>query len=197
MALESAAFVWEVCVSGRFEDLEVWQFGMDLVYFVYDVTARFPKDELYGLVAQMRRAAVSVPSNIAEGKGRTSDKDFAAFLCHSRGSVYELQTQMLIAQHLGYFVCRRRDKTQGKVGQSRQDVKWLDLIHLKQAAADWCEVLSQEQLRFFHIPEARRPETSDQIASWLRGKSVGGRSKGRQNCAPHLWQRRERYPPPR
>ncbi len=61
-----------------------------------------PKHELYGLVAQMRRAAVSVPSNIAEGKGRTSDKDLALFLCHSRGSLHELETQIMIAEHLGY-----------------------------------------------------------------------------------------------
>jgi four helix bundle protein len=90
-------------MSGRFEDLEVWQYAMELVYDVYDVTANFPRDERYGLTSQMRRAAVSIPSNIAEGKGRTSDKDFGLFLCHARGSVYELQTQIMLARHLGYF----------------------------------------------------------------------------------------------
>lgn len=90
-------------MPGTFQDLEVWQFAMQLVYAVYLATQRFPKDELYGLVTQMRRASVSIPSNIAEGKGRTSDKDLTLFLCHARGSVYELQTQILIAEHLGYL----------------------------------------------------------------------------------------------
>ena len=102
-------------MSGRFEDLEVWQFSMDVVYFIYDVTARFPKDEVYGLTAQMRRAAVSIPSNIAEGKGRTTDKDLALFLCHARGSVYELQTQMMIAEHLGYLSVQAAEELKAKL----------------------------------------------------------------------------------
>jgi four helix bundle protein len=90
-------------MSGRFEDLEVWQFSMQVVYFIYELTAKFPNHELYGLTSQMRRAAVSMPSNIAEGKGRTTDRDFTLFLCHARGSVYELQTQAKIAEHLEYL----------------------------------------------------------------------------------------------
>jgi four helix bundle protein len=90
-------------MSGRFEDLMVWQAAMELVYVIYDLTAKYPKDELYGLVSQVRRAAVSIPSNIAEGKGRFSDKEFVVFLCHARGSTYELQTQCLIARHMNYF----------------------------------------------------------------------------------------------
>ena len=90
-------------MSRSYEDLKVWQRAMDLVYVIYDITRAFPKDEMYGLVSQMRRAAVSIPSNIAEGKGRSTDKDFAVFLHHSRGSLHELETQIRIAHHLGYI----------------------------------------------------------------------------------------------
>ena len=89
-------------MSGTYADLKVWQRAMDLVYSVYEVTQTFPKHELYGLVSQLRRAAVSIPSNIAEGKGRLTRKDLNLFLCHARGSLHELETQLLIAQHLGY-----------------------------------------------------------------------------------------------
>src|SRR5919109_112941 len=90
-------------MSGTYKDLVVWQKAMNLVYAVYDATQHFPKHELYGLVSQMRRCAVSIPSNVAEGKGRSSDRDFCLFLQHSRGSVYELDTQILISQELGYI----------------------------------------------------------------------------------------------
>ncbi len=90
-------------MSGTYLDLKVWQRAMDLVYLTYDITQAFPKHELYGLTNQMRRAAVSVPSNIAEGKGRSTDKDMSLFLCHARGSLFELNTQVLIAQHLEYM----------------------------------------------------------------------------------------------
>ena len=72
-------------MSGTFRDLEVWKAAMELAVQVYRLTTRFPKEERYGLTSQMRRAAVSVPSNIAEGKGRASDKELVQFLCHSRG----------------------------------------------------------------------------------------------------------------
>ena len=102
-------------MSGKFEDLEVWQFSMELVYYIYDVTARCPAEERYGLTAQMRRAAVSAPSNIAEGKGRTTDRDFSLFLCHARGSIYELQTQVLIASHLGYISPQEVKELRGRL----------------------------------------------------------------------------------
>ena len=89
---------------------------MDFAEEVYRATSEFPKHELYGLVSQMRRAAVSVPSNIAEGKGRHSDPDFVRFLLHARGSLLELQTQVLIARRLQYLseqeaseLCRRSE----------------------------------------------------------------------------------------
>ena len=76
---------------------------MKLTAEIYRCTAKFPKHELYGLSQQIRRAAVSVPSNIAEGKGHRSDKEFTHFLLHSRGSLLELQTQLLIAEELQYL----------------------------------------------------------------------------------------------
>ncbi len=90
-------------MSGTFEDLKVWQTAMALVFRIYELTLHFPKHELYGLTSQMRRAAVSIASNIAEGKGRSTQKDLSLFLCHARGSLHELQTQILIAEHLRYF----------------------------------------------------------------------------------------------
>ena len=89
-------------MSGTFRDLEVWKAAMVLAVQVYRLTARFPKEERYGLTSQKRRAAVSVPSNIAEGKGRASDKELIQFLCHSRASLFEIETQLTIGEQLGY-----------------------------------------------------------------------------------------------
>jgi len=87
----------------HYKDLAGWQKAMDLVELVYVATSGFPKHEIYGLANQMRRAAVSVPSNIAEGQARFSTRDFRHFLRLSRGSLAELETQVLIAQRLKYF----------------------------------------------------------------------------------------------
>ena len=76
---------------------------MKFAVSVYRVTGKFPKHELYGLSQQLRRAAVSVPSNIAEGKGHRSDREFRNFLLHARGSLLEVQTQLMIAQELQYI----------------------------------------------------------------------------------------------
>lgn len=88
-------------------DLEVWQKAMQFVTEVYHVTQTFPADEMYGLRSQLRRAAVSVPSNIAEGCGRSSKREFAQFLCHARGSLLEVETQLEIAQNLSYLPEKR------------------------------------------------------------------------------------------
>jgi len=96
-------------MSSSFRDLRVWRQAMDLVVAVYGERRAFPKDETYGLTGQMRRAAVSIPSNIAEGKGMNSDAEFKRFLYHARGSLMELQTQVLIAQELQYL---SREKTE-------------------------------------------------------------------------------------
>lgn len=84
-------------------DLDVWRKSMSFVTDLYRETAGFPKHELYGLTNQLRRAAVSLPSNIAEGFGRSSKKEFNLFLCHARGSLLEVETQTEIAQDLGYL----------------------------------------------------------------------------------------------
>ena|SRR5436309_14897983 len=89
--------------TSSFRNLRVWQQAMELTMAVYRSTASFPKHELYGLVQQMRRAAVSVASNIAEGKGRRHDKEFRQFLFHARGSLLELETQLEIAAKLEYL----------------------------------------------------------------------------------------------
>jgi four helix bundle protein len=89
--------------SSSFRELRVWQEAMKLTSEIYKGTATFPKHEIYGLSQQMRRAAVSIPSNIAEGKGHRSDREFSHFLLHARGSLLELQTQLLIAEELQYI----------------------------------------------------------------------------------------------
>jgi four helix bundle protein len=86
-----------------YRDLRVWQHAMDLAEQIYRETEKFPKHELYGLVSQLRRAAVSVPSNIAEGKGRQTDRDYANFLFHARGSLLEVETQVILARRLKYM----------------------------------------------------------------------------------------------
>ena len=86
-----------------YRELRVWQKAMELVLALYRETRGFPREELYGLTGQMRRAAVSIPSNIAEGKGRSTDKDRGLFFCHARGSLLELETQILIAASLAYL----------------------------------------------------------------------------------------------
>ncbi len=85
-----------------FRDLIVWQKAVQLVTVLYQATKAFPKEELYGLVSQMRRCAVSIPSNIAEGYGRNSTADYLRFLQVAVGSVYELQTQLEISKNLAY-----------------------------------------------------------------------------------------------
>ena len=84
-------------------DLVAWQKAMHLVKAVYTVTRNFPKEEVYGLTSQLRRAAASVPSNLAEGHGRLSRKEFRQFIGRARGSLLEVETQLEIAQELRYL----------------------------------------------------------------------------------------------
>jgi four helix bundle protein len=88
--------------TSSYKDLIAWQKGMELVVAIYDATETFPSQEQFGLISQLRRAAVSVPSNIAEGKAHHSNRDFVRFLRHSRGSLAEIETQVLIAQQRKY-----------------------------------------------------------------------------------------------
>jgi four helix bundle protein len=85
------------------KDLIVWQKSIKLVVHIYRLTDTFPKTEIYGITSQIRRAAVSIPSNIAEGKGRGTRADFAHFLVMARGSGCELETQLTITENLGYI----------------------------------------------------------------------------------------------
>lgn len=90
-------------MSASYLDLKTWQKAMALTLDVYRCTRSFPRDEIYGLTSQIRRSAVSIPSNIAEGKGRYSQKELLQFLFRARGSLLELDTQLMIAKELGYL----------------------------------------------------------------------------------------------
>lgn len=86
----------------RFKKLEIWKISKDLAVRVYHLTKKFPVNEQYGITSQLQRAAVSIPSNIAEGSGRGTKKDFIHFLNQSRGSLYEVITQLELSKSLGY-----------------------------------------------------------------------------------------------
>ena len=87
----------------NFRDYDIWQDSMDIVDKIYDAVDNFPKDERFALISQITRSAVSIPSNIAEGSGRSSGKEFARFLEFSLGSAYELETQLIIAEKRNYL----------------------------------------------------------------------------------------------
>ncbi|MFO0969858.1 MAG: four helix bundle protein [Gemmataceae bacterium] len=87
----------------NYKELIVWQKAVALVTEVYRVTSGFPQDERFGLTSQMRRAAVSIPSNIAEGQGRLTKGEFRQCLGYAKGSLLELETQLLISQNLGFL----------------------------------------------------------------------------------------------
>lgn len=107
-------------MSGTYADLEVWQAAMDLVVQISRVSRCFPKEEIYGLTSQLRRAAVSVPSNIAEGNGRSSDRELIQFLCHARGSIFEVGTQLKLAERLGYLKSEEQEDLSREVARIGQ-----------------------------------------------------------------------------
>lgn len=86
-----------------YRDLLIWQKSMDLIVDIYKVSAKFPKEEIYGLTAQIRRASISVPSNMAEGYGRRSTGDYKRFLNMALGSLFEVQTQLEVSKRLKYL----------------------------------------------------------------------------------------------
>lgn len=86
-----------------YKDLLILQKGIKIVILVYQLVKSFPKEEIYALTSQLKRASVSIPSNIAEGYGRNSDKSFSHFLDISRGSLFEIETQLIIAKELGFI----------------------------------------------------------------------------------------------
>src|SRR5690606_12231933 len=88
----------------NFKELVVWQKAVDLSVDIYECSNEFPKEEIYGITSQLRRSAVSIPSNIAEGSGRNSDREFSQFLSIALGSSFELETQLIIAQKVGFKI---------------------------------------------------------------------------------------------
>jgi four helix bundle protein len=97
-------------VISSYRDLEVWQVAMDLANKVYDATEKFPKSEMYGLASQIRRSAVSIPSNIAEGSARNGTKELLNFINIARGSLAELETQLIISKQRSYIENSELDK---------------------------------------------------------------------------------------
>src|SRR3989344_2517256 len=101
----------------NYEDLVVWQKAMELTEEIYRLTKDFPREELYGLTSQLRRAAFSIPLNISEGQGRKSRKEFTQFLLIARGSAYELNTALQIAVRLQYFGVSDYQKLRQRIGE--------------------------------------------------------------------------------
>lgn len=101
----------------NYKQLIVWQKSIDLTELVYKLTSRFPKEEVYGITSQIRRCAVSVPSNIAEGQARSSAAQFKHFLSISKGSLAELETQFIIAERLKFISTEDSEIFQNQVNE--------------------------------------------------------------------------------
>ena len=114
------------------KDLDVWKKSIELVTEIYSITANFPNEEKYGIVSQIRRAAVSIPSNIAEGCARFSDKENLRFLDIARGSLAELETQLIISKNLGFIDSDNLIKKISTIAQMLSGLK----RHLKQKEID-------------------------------------------------------------
>ena len=114
----------------NYRDLKVWKLSMDFVEAIYKALKTFPREERYGICDQIRRAAVSVPSNIAEGFGRDTPKEFAHFLSIARGSLYEVMTQLEIASRLGYLA-----QDSGLYSQAESIGKMLNSLKKRLAAS--------------------------------------------------------------
>ncbi len=123
-----------------YRDLEVWRLGLDLVETVYRCTAEFPKSEIFGLSAQMRRAAVSIPSNIAEGQARSSSKEFQHFLSIALGSLAELATQFELAHRLGYL------DAQSEIARAQAELLGKKLHRLRTSLIDRALPTNNQQL---------------------------------------------------
>ncbi len=112
-----------------YRDLEVWQKSMDLVVVCYQITKEFPKNEIYGLSSQLQRAAVSIPSNIAEGRHRQHSKEFLQHLSIAYGSLAELETHIQIAERLHYIMIIKLNKY------------WIELLKLVECLTDYENLL--------------------------------------------------------
>ena len=122
-----------------FQELIVWQKAMTLVTAIYRVTGDWPREELYGLTSQVRRAAVSIPSNLAEGHGRTGSHEFAHHVSIAYGSLCELETHVLIAEQLGYATKDTSDKLTTQMMEVRRLIRGLlrSLRGSTETGADW------------------------------------------------------------
>src|SRR5947199_10484554 len=123
-------------MSHSFRDLIVWQRAKILAKDVYGATDSMPKSEIYGLTSQMRRAAISVVSNIAEGQGRLTKGEFQQFLGHSRGSLLELETQLEISVELGFIAVEAFRKLEPEMAEVRRLLNGL-IESLRVARAAW------------------------------------------------------------
>src|SRR3954464_8231408 len=103
-----------------YKDLIVWQKGIEIAKLVYRVTARFPSKEKFGLVSQIRRAAVSIPSNIAEGQARHTTGEFVQFISHAEGSVAEVDTQLFLAVQLDFVTSKQANPCFDLLGEERR-----------------------------------------------------------------------------
>ena len=99
----------------NFKDLRVWQTAIELTTEIYALLSTFPPEEKFGLISQMKRAAVSIPSNIAEGAGRNSNKEFKHFLSISLGSLFEIETQLIIANRLDLIDAKSTEEVNTKI----------------------------------------------------------------------------------
>jgi four helix bundle protein len=106
--------------TGSYKDLIVWQKGISLAKLVYDLTRRFPSEETFGFVAQMRRAAISIPSNIAEGQARHTTGEFIRFISHAEGSVAELDTQLILTIELKFCSSAAAEPGFGLISEIRR-----------------------------------------------------------------------------
>ena len=118
---------------GGYKDLLVWRKGIDLVKEIYRMTKAFPADERFGLVSQMRRAAVSVPSNVAEGQARRTTGEFIQFVSQAEGSLAELDTQLILAVELGYSNTTQVASATGLVSELKKMLNALRRALLKAA----------------------------------------------------------------
>ncbi len=108
-----------------YRELKVWRLAMELAEDVYKLSAEFPRNEVYGLTSQLQRAAVSIPSNIAEGQARNSSKEFNHFLGIARGSLAELETQIMLAQRLDYLAAEKTNSVLEKAEEIGKMLKGL------------------------------------------------------------------------
>jgi len=111
--------------SRSYRDLDVWKLAIEIVRDIYRVTEKFPPAELFGLTTQLRRAAISIPSNIAEGQGRNSSKEFRQFLAIALGSLAEVETQLIIASEIGYLASSEPTKLLADLDTIRKMIKGL------------------------------------------------------------------------